>query len=157
MRASAKGSSKAAGVTFPELPLTLFTKPFEGSERRLRNRTAHLAIYSLETAGSADPTPNSSPKLRYFPWLRLAEIIAERQRHSLGGLSFGAAGRRAPRVTLVLDVSMTIAWLFDDERTEAAHTVVRHVVSQGGSPFPPAVGGRLHASVPRLAHDVVFR
>jgi predicted nucleic acid-binding protein len=34
-------------------------------------------------------------------------------------------------VTLVLDASMTIAWLFDDERTEAAHAVMRRVVVQG--------------------------
>ncbi len=34
-------------------------------------------------------------------------------------------------MTLVLDVSMTIAWLFDDERTEAAHAVMRQVVAEG--------------------------
>jgi predicted nucleic acid-binding protein len=34
-------------------------------------------------------------------------------------------------MTLVLDASMTIAWLFDDERTEAAHTVLRRVVAEG--------------------------
>jgi len=34
-------------------------------------------------------------------------------------------------VTLVLDASMTIAWLFDDERTEAAHSVMRRVVAEG--------------------------
>jgi predicted nucleic acid-binding protein len=34
-------------------------------------------------------------------------------------------------MTLVLDASMTIAWLFDDERTEAAHTVLHHVVAEG--------------------------
>ena len=34
-------------------------------------------------------------------------------------------------MTLVLDASMTIAWLFDDERTEAAHTVMRRVVAEG--------------------------
>jgi predicted nucleic acid-binding protein len=34
-------------------------------------------------------------------------------------------------VTLVLDASMTIAWLFDDERTEAAHAVMRRVVAEG--------------------------
>jgi predicted nucleic acid-binding protein len=34
-------------------------------------------------------------------------------------------------VTLVLDASMTIAWLFDDERTAAAHAVMRRVVAQG--------------------------
>ena len=34
-------------------------------------------------------------------------------------------------MTLVLDASMTIAWLFDDERTEAAHAVMRRVVAEG--------------------------
>jgi predicted nucleic acid-binding protein len=34
-------------------------------------------------------------------------------------------------VTLVLDASMTVAWLFDDERTEAAHAVMRRVVAEG--------------------------
>ncbi len=34
-------------------------------------------------------------------------------------------------MTLVLDASMTISWLFDDERTEAAHTVMRRVVAEG--------------------------
>jgi predicted nucleic acid-binding protein len=34
-------------------------------------------------------------------------------------------------MTLVLDASMTIAWLFDDARTEAAHTVLRRVVTEG--------------------------
>jgi predicted nucleic acid-binding protein len=34
-------------------------------------------------------------------------------------------------VTLVLDASMTIAWLFDGERTEAAHAVMRQVVAEG--------------------------
>ncbi len=34
-------------------------------------------------------------------------------------------------MTLVLDASMTIAWLFDDERTKAAHAVMRRVVAEG--------------------------
>ena len=34
-------------------------------------------------------------------------------------------------MTLVLDASMTIAWLFDDQRTEAAHAVMRRVVAEG--------------------------
>lgn len=34
-------------------------------------------------------------------------------------------------MTLVLDASMTVAWLFDDERTEAAHAVMRRVVIEG--------------------------
>ena len=34
-------------------------------------------------------------------------------------------------MTLVLDASMTVAWLFDDERTEAAHAVMRRVVAEG--------------------------
>lgn len=34
-------------------------------------------------------------------------------------------------MSLVLDASMTIAWLFDDERTEAAHGVMRRVLAEG--------------------------
>lgn len=34
-------------------------------------------------------------------------------------------------MSLVLDASMTIAWLFDDERTQAAHAVMRRVVAEG--------------------------
>jgi len=34
-------------------------------------------------------------------------------------------------VTLVVDASMTVAWLFDDERTEAAHAVMCRVVAEG--------------------------
>jgi hypothetical protein len=34
-------------------------------------------------------------------------------------------------MSLVLDASMTIAWLFDDERTPAAHAVMRRVVAEG--------------------------
>jgi predicted nucleic acid-binding protein len=34
-------------------------------------------------------------------------------------------------VSVVVDASMTIAWLFDDERTEAAHAVMVRVVAEG--------------------------
>lgn len=34
-------------------------------------------------------------------------------------------------MSIVLDASMTIAWLFEDERTEAAHGVMRRVVAEG--------------------------
>ena len=34
-------------------------------------------------------------------------------------------------MTLVLDASMTVAWLFDDEQTDAAHAVMRRVVAEG--------------------------
>ena len=34
-------------------------------------------------------------------------------------------------MTLVLDASMTIAWLFEDEHTEAAHAVMRRVAVEG--------------------------
>jgi len=34
-------------------------------------------------------------------------------------------------VSLVLDASMTITWLFEDERTRAAHDVMRRVVREG--------------------------
>ena len=34
-------------------------------------------------------------------------------------------------MSVVLDASMTIAWLFDDERTDAAHRVMLRVVAEG--------------------------
>jgi predicted nucleic acid-binding protein len=34
-------------------------------------------------------------------------------------------------VRLVLDASMTIAWLFEDERTPAVHEIMRRVVREG--------------------------
>ncbi|HZC16360.1 MAG TPA: type II toxin-antitoxin system VapC family toxin [Caulobacteraceae bacterium] len=34
-------------------------------------------------------------------------------------------------MSLVLDASMAIAWLFDDESTQAAHDVMRRVVAEG--------------------------
>ena len=34
-------------------------------------------------------------------------------------------------MTVVLDASMTITWLFDDERTEAAHSIMLRVVADG--------------------------
>jgi predicted nucleic acid-binding protein len=34
-------------------------------------------------------------------------------------------------MSLVLDASMTIAWLFDDESTQASHEVLRRVVAEG--------------------------
>lgn len=34
-------------------------------------------------------------------------------------------------MTVVLDASMTIAWLFDDERTAAAHEIMMRVVAEG--------------------------
>jgi predicted nucleic acid-binding protein len=34
-------------------------------------------------------------------------------------------------MSVVVDASMTIAWLFDDERTAAAHAVMRRVVAEG--------------------------
>ncbi len=34
-------------------------------------------------------------------------------------------------MSIVLDASMAIAWLFDDERTLAAHAVMRRVVAEG--------------------------
>lgn len=34
-------------------------------------------------------------------------------------------------MTVVLDASMTIAWLFDDERTDAAHEIMMRVVADG--------------------------
>jgi len=35
-------------------------------------------------------------------------------------------------VTIVIDASMTIAWLFRDERGDLPQTVLRRVVAEGG-------------------------
>jgi predicted nucleic acid-binding protein len=40
-------------------------------------------------------------------------------------------------VTLVLDASMTIAWLFKDEQTEATQAILRRVVAEGA--FVPSL------------------
>jgi len=40
-------------------------------------------------------------------------------------------------MTLVLDASMTVTWLFEDERTDAAHEVMRMVVTNGA--FVPSL------------------
>ncbi|MEA1651302.1 type II toxin-antitoxin system VapC family toxin [Nitrospirillum sp. BR 11164] len=40
-------------------------------------------------------------------------------------------------MSVVLDASMAIAWLFDDERTASAHTVMLRVVTEGA--FVPAL------------------
>ena len=40
---------------------------------------------------------------------------------------------RPPRVSIVVDASMTIAWHFADERTDAAHAVMLRVGTGGGS------------------------
>ncbi|MGR4893561.1 type II toxin-antitoxin system VapC family toxin [Sphingopyxis sp. LARHCG72] len=40
-------------------------------------------------------------------------------------------------MTMVLDASMTIAWLFDDERTDAAHEIMMRVVANGA--FVPSL------------------
>ena len=34
-------------------------------------------------------------------------------------------------MSVVIDASMTIAWLFDDKRTAAAHAIMRRVVAEG--------------------------
>jgi DNA-binding transcriptional LysR family regulator len=63
---------------FPGLPLTLFTEPFGGSEHRLRNRTAHLAIYSVETPGSADLDAEFLTDVELFPVVSAGHPLAER-------------------------------------------------------------------------------
>lgn len=53
-------------------------------------------------------------------------------------------------MSLVLDASMTITWLFDDERTEAAHEIMRRVVAEGA--LVPTLWRLEVANVLRNAH-----
>lgn len=62
-------------------------------------------------------------------------------------------------MTLVLDASMTIAWLFDDERTEAAQAVMMRVVAEGAivpSLWRLEVANMLRNAVRRLRCDDDF-
>lgn len=55
-------------------------------------------------------------------------------------------------MSLVLDASMTIAWLFDDEHTEAAHRVLRRVVAEGA-----AVPSLWRLEVANMLHNAARR
>ncbi|MBB6255017.1 type II toxin-antitoxin system VapC family toxin [Nitrospirillum iridis] len=62
-------------------------------------------------------------------------------------------------MSVVVDASMAIAWLFNDERTEAAHAVMRRVVAEGA--WVPAlwrleVANVLRNAVRRGRCDVAF-
>jgi len=63
---------------FPGLPLTLFTETFGGSEHRLRNRTAHLAIYSLEATGSTDLNAEFLTNVEMLPVVSAGHPLAAR-------------------------------------------------------------------------------
>lgn len=55
-------------------------------------------------------------------------------------------------MSLVLDASMAIAWLFDDERTEAAHRILLRVVADGAivpSPWRLEIANMLRNAVRR--------
>ena len=55
-------------------------------------------------------------------------------------------------MTLVLDASMTIAWLFEDERTEAAHEVMTMVVTTGA-----VVPSLWHLEIANILRNAVRR
>jgi predicted nucleic acid-binding protein len=63
-------------------------------------------------------------------------------------------------VSLVLDSSMTLAWYFEDERTEATIAVL-HRVAQAGAVVPGLwrleVGNGLQAAVRRRRIDTAYR
>jgi len=68
----------AVEAAFPGLPLTLFTETFGGSERRLRSRTAHLAIYSLEKTASADLNAEFLTDVEMLPVVSAGHPLAAR-------------------------------------------------------------------------------
>jgi predicted nucleic acid-binding protein len=62
-------------------------------------------------------------------------------------------------MSVVVDASMTIAWLFDDERTADAHAVMRRVVAEGA--FVPTlwrleVANVLHNAARRGRCDLTY-
>jgi predicted nucleic acid-binding protein len=62
-------------------------------------------------------------------------------------------------VSLVLDASMTVAWLFDDERTDAARAALRRVVAEGAvvpSLWPLEVANVLRNAVRRRRCDEAY-
>lgn len=62
-------------------------------------------------------------------------------------------------MTLVLDASMTIAWLFENEHTEAAHNVMRRAVAEGAlvpSLWRLEVANVLHNAVRRKRCDAAY-
>jgi DNA-binding transcriptional LysR family regulator len=68
----------AVEAAFPGLPITLLTETFGGSEHRLRNRTAHLAIYSLETTGSVDLNAEFLTDVEMLPVVSAGHPLAAR-------------------------------------------------------------------------------
>jgi len=63
-------------------------------------------------------------------------------------------------VSLILDASMAVAWLFEDERTPAAHAVMRRVVREGAivpSLWRLEVANSLQMAVRRRRIDAAFR
>jgi predicted nucleic acid-binding protein/antitoxin component of MazEF toxin-antitoxin module len=60
------------------------------------------------------------------------EIIAEGRRHPLDSEGDPCPDRRGPpRVSLVIDASLTVAWLFADERADAPQAILRRVAAEG--------------------------
>jgi predicted nucleic acid-binding protein/antitoxin component of MazEF toxin-antitoxin module len=59
---------------------------------------------------------------------------------------------RPPRVSIVLDASMAVAWLFKNKRTEDAHRVLRRVVDEGA--FVPSLW---HLEVANILRNAVRR
>ena len=68
----------AVEQAFAGLPLTLHTESFGGPERLLRNGTAHLGIYCLETTGSADLAAEFLANIEMVPVVSAAHPLAAR-------------------------------------------------------------------------------
>jgi DNA-binding transcriptional LysR family regulator len=113
---------------FPGLPLTLFTETFGGSEHRLRDRTAHLAIYSLETIGSVDLNAEFLTDVEMLPVVsaghRLAARAAQLSRADL-----------AEYVQLVLTEGVSEGWsrgVLGDRIWQFADVHTRQIFLLGG-------------------------
>ncbi|MGN6375502.1 MAG: type II toxin-antitoxin system VapC family toxin [Sphingomonas sp.] len=62
-------------------------------------------------------------------------------------------------MSIVLDASMTIAWLFEDEQTEGAHAALRRVVAEGAivpSLWRPEVANVLRNAVRKRRCDEAY-
>jgi DNA-binding transcriptional LysR family regulator len=114
---------------FPGLPLTLFTETFGGSEHRLRNRTAHLAIYSLETSpGSADLNAEFLAEVEMLPVVSAGHPLAAR------GAQLSRADL-AEYVQLVLTQGVSEGWsrgVLGDRIWQFADVHTRQIFLLGG-------------------------
>jgi DNA-binding transcriptional LysR family regulator len=118
----------AVEAAFPGLPLTLFTETFGGSEHRLRDRTAHLAIYSLQTTGSTDLNAEFLTDVEMLPVVSAGHPLAAR------GAQLSRADL-AEYVQLVLTEGVSEGWsrgVLGDRIWQFADVHARQIFLLGG-------------------------